>query len=223
MNIDLVTPLRQRLVTCQYDGNGYLAECDTFQFTHLWHEYTTEGLMTCWRDTDKTQVSYRYDEAGRVIDVSTPDGYYNDRFIYNDEDRCTLYLDAEGGETHYRYNEDHLVTSIIDPLKREEVFEWAGTKLLSRIDTLGRTTRYEYNNEGDIHHVSLPGGYSLYYDYNENGQLARLTTPGDQVWQWDYDNKGSMVCLIDPQGRKQQFSYSEQGDLLARVLPGGAT
>ncbi|WP_268989299.1 PAAR-like domain-containing protein [Hafnia alvei] len=59
MSIDLVTPQRQRLVSCHYDSNGFLAECDTFQFSHLWHEYTSEGFMTRWRDTDKTCVDNR--------------------------------------------------------------------------------------------------------------------------------------------------------------------
>ncbi|WP_170973103.1 PAAR-like domain-containing protein [Citrobacter sp. wls827] len=221
-SIDLVTPHRQRLVTCQYDDNGYLSECDTFQFTHLWHEYSAQGFMTLWRDTDKTQVSYRYDESGRVTHVSTPEGYYNDRFIYNDNEKCTLYLDAEGGETRYWYNEDGLVTRSLDPLGREEITVWENTQLQSRTDALGRTTAYQYNDEGDIRQVALPGGYSLYYDHNEAGQLTRLAAPGDQIWQWDYDDKGSVVRLTDPQGRQQQFSYSEQGDLLRQVMPGGA-
>lgn len=223
VNIDLVTPQHQRLVTCKYDNNGFLAECDTFQFTHLWHEYTPEGLMTRWQDTDKTQVNYRYDEAGRVTHVSTPEGYYNDHFVYNDEEHCTTYLDAEGGETRYWYNEDGLVTRSLDPLGREDITVWENTQLQSRTDALERTTQYQYNDEGDIHQVAPPGGYSLYYDYNEHGQLTRLTAPGNQVWQWAYDDKGSMVSLTDPQGRQQQFSYSEQGDLLRQIMPGGAT
>ncbi|MFA1613411.1 RHS repeat-associated core domain-containing protein [Citrobacter amalonaticus] len=123
----------------------------------------------------------------------------------------------------YWYNEDGLITRSSDPLGREETTLWENTRLLSRTDALGRTTEYDYNSEGEISRVSLPGGYSLFYDYNESGQLTRLTTPGDQLWQWEYDDKGSMVCLTDPQGRKQQFSYSEQGDLLARIMPGGTT
>ncbi|WP_448886383.1 PAAR-like domain-containing protein [Citrobacter telavivensis] len=222
VSIDLVTPQRQRLVTCKYDGNGYLAECDTFQFSRLWHEYTAEGFMTRWRDTDKTCVDIRYDPQGRAISTLSTEGYYDDRFIYNDEEHCTTYLDAEGGETRYWYNEDGLVIRSTDPLGREETTVWENTQLQSRTDALGRKTAYEYNDEGDISHVALPGGYSLYYGYNDTGQLTHLTAPGDQIWQWDYDDRGSMVCLTDPQGRKQQFSYSEQGDLLARILPGGA-
>ncbi|MGL0764654.1 hypothetical protein ACJO73_24670, partial [Citrobacter freundii] len=105
---------------------------------------------------------------------------------------------------------------------REEITVWENTRLISRTDALGRTTKYSYTEEGDISRVALPGGYSLYYEYNDNGQLAKLTAPGNQVWQWAYDDHGSMVCLTDPQGRQQQFSYSKQGDLLRQVMPGGA-
>ena len=222
MSIDLSEPQQQRLVTCQYDDNGYLAECNTFQFTHLWHEYSPEGLMTRWRDTAETQADYRYDAAGRVTHVSTPQGYYNDRFLYNDDEQCTTYLDAEGGESRFWYNDDGLVIRSLDPLGREERSVWENTQLQSRTDALGRKTEYRYTDEGDIRQVALPGGFSLLYDYNGRGQLTRLTTPGSQVWQWDYDDQGSMVCLTDPQGRQQQFSYSEQGNLLRRIMPGGA-
>ncbi|WP_228286848.1 DUF6531 domain-containing protein, partial [Hafnia paralvei] len=223
MSIDLVTPQYQRLVTCHYDSNGYLDECETFQFSHLWHEYSPKGFMTRWRDTDKTCVDIDYDPQGRAISTRSTEGYYDDRFIYNDAERCTTYLDAEGGETHYWYNEDGLVTRSLDPLGREETTVWENTRLISRSDALGRTTAYFYNAEGEISHVSLPDGHSLYYDYNKVGQLTRLTTSGNQEWQWDYDDKGSVVSLTDPQGRKQQFSYSAQGDLLKQILPGGAT
>ncbi|OAT33421.1 hypothetical protein M976_00168 [Buttiauxella ferragutiae ATCC 51602] len=223
MCIDLVTPQRQRLVTCHYDSNGFLAECDTFQFSHLWHEYSPEGFMTRWRDTDKTCVDISYDVQGRVISTQSTEGYYSDHFIYNDEEKCTTYQDAEGGESHYWYDDEGLVTRTLDELGRESSAHWDNTLLLSRTDALGRTTEYHYNDEGDIRHVALPGGHSLWYEYNDAGQLTRLTTPGDQQWLWAYDELGSVVSLTDPQGRSQQFSYSEQGDLLAHILPGGAT
>lgn len=223
VSIDLATPQCQRLVTCRYDSNGFLAECDTFQFSHLWHDYSPEGFMTRWRDTDKTCVDIRYDAQGRAVSTLSTEGYFDDRFVYNDDEKCTTYLDAEGGETRYWYNGDGLVTRSLDPLGREEITVWENARLQSRTDALGRTTAYSYNREGEISQVALPGGYSLFYDYSPTGQLTRLTAPGNQVWQWGYDDKGSMVCLTDPQGRKQQFSYGEQGDLLARIMPGGAT
>lgn len=179
--------------------------------------------MTRWRDTDKTCVDIVYDTLGRTVSTLSTEGYFDDQFLYNDDEKCTTYLDAEGGETRYWYNGDGTVTRSIDPLGREETSVWENTRLRSRTDALGRTTAYDYNNEGEISRVSLPGGYSLYYDYNEHGQLTRLSAPGNQVWLWEYDGKGSMVCLTDPQGRQQQFSYSEHGDLLRQIMPNGAT
>ncbi|ENA0608834.1 DUF4150 domain-containing protein [Enterobacter bugandensis] len=221
-SIDLVTPQPQRLVTCRYDNSGLLSECDTFQFTHLWHEYAGDGLMAQWRDTSKTCVEIGYDVKGRAVSTRSTEGYYNDRFIYDDEQHSTVYLDAEGGETRYWYNEEGLVTRTLDPLGREETAVWENTQLQSRTDAMGRITEYGYTEEGDISHVDLPEGYSLYYDYNSAGQVTRLTAPGGQVWRWDYDDKGSVVRLTDPLGREQRFSYGEQGDLLNHVMPGGA-
>lgn len=61
-----------------------------------------------------------YDTQGRAVSTLSTEGYFDDRFIYNDEEKCTTYLDAEGGETRYWYNEDGLVTLSIDPLGRAE-------------------------------------------------------------------------------------------------------
>jgi len=223
VSIDLVTPEPQRLVTCCYDSNGMLSECDTFQFTHLWHEYSQDEFMTHWRDTHKTRVEIEYDKHGRAVSTCSTEGYYNDRFIYDDEQQCTLYVDAEGGETRYWYNEEGLVTRTLDPLGREETCEWDHTRLVSRTDALGRVTEFNYNEEGDVSSVAMPGAQSLSYDYSERGQLTRLAAPDGQIWLWNYDDRGSLVSLTDPQGRSQQFSYSEQGDLLRQVIPGGAT
>lgn len=72
MSIELAAPQKQRLVTCHYDNNGFLAECDTFQFTHLQYEYSADGFMTRWQDTDKTCVDICYDTQGRVISTLSP-------------------------------------------------------------------------------------------------------------------------------------------------------
>lgn len=137
--------------------------------------------MTRWRDTDKTCVDIRYDPQGRAVSTLSTEGYFDDRFVYNDDEKCATYLDAEGGETRYWYNGDGTVTRSLDPLGREELTVWENARLQSRTDALGRTTEYDYNSEGEISRVSLPGGYSLSYDYNESGQLTRLTAPGDRV------------------------------------------
>ncbi|WP_047686568.1 RHS repeat domain-containing protein, partial [Xenorhabdus sp. NBAII XenSa04] len=90
---------QQRLVTCHYDPQNYLHECEAFQHNHLWHEYDAQGRMIRWHDTDQTDVTLTYDDRGRVLTTATTSGYWCDRFQYDDQSRITTYIDAEGGET----------------------------------------------------------------------------------------------------------------------------
>lgn len=221
ISIDLIAPQHQRLVSCQYDESGMLAECDTFQFTHLWHQYSPQGFMTHWRDTDQTRVALSYDNLGRVTKTCAEGGYYSDSFLYNDEEKCTTYLDAEGGENRYWYDDGGLVYRHVDALGRETLTEWDNTRLLSRTDPLGRTTRYAYNQQGEIRQLALPGGETWLYDWNEAGQLTAYRNTNGQRWTLEYDDNGSLIRQTDAQGRHQQFSYSEHGSLLAHVLPDG--
>lgn len=213
----------QRLVTCRYDEQGMLAECDSFQFAHRWHRYDPEGRMVFWRDEDGTQVDLCYDALGRVTETKTPEGYYNDRFIYNDAERQNSYVDAEGGRTDYWYNEDGLTVRRADPLGRESLTEWENSRRKTVTDALGRITAWEYNRYGDITRLSLPGGVVLHYLYDDNGNLIRFQGPGNKIWQFDYDEHGGLLTITDPQGRQSSRLYGAHGELLQQVLPDGET
>ncbi|WP_448512498.1 RHS repeat-associated core domain-containing protein [Photorhabdus laumondii] len=214
---------RQRLVTCRYDNSGYLAECDTFQFHHLWHEYSPQGNMTRWHDTDKTDVTVRYDNAGRVTATTTPQGYWQDRFEYDDEHRVTTYFDAEGGCTRYHYNADGLVTCLVDPLGHETRTEWDFSHKVAETDPLGRITAYEYSPYGELTGLLSPTGDLTAYDYDEYGQLTQVTQPDGARWRLHYNEQGNLASVIDPQGRAEETRYGPRGEILRQVLPDGRT
>ncbi|MDC9623801.1 PAAR domain-containing protein [Xenorhabdus sp. XENO-7] len=217
----LTDELRQRLVTCQYDKRGYLSESETFQYSHLWHEYDTHGYMTRWYDTDTTDVSMGYDDRGRVVSVSTPQGYWQDRFLYDDVNRVTTYLDAEGGCTRYWYNRDGQITRKLDPLGRETVLEWDLSHKLSETDLLGRKTTFDYSPYGELIQLALPSGEMFAYDYDEYGQLLQAKLPDGKSWGFHYSEQGMLDAVTDPQGRREEYRYSQHGELLRRVLPDG--
>ena len=54
--------------------------------------------MTRWRDTDKTCVDIRYDPQGRAVSTLSTEGYFDDRFIYNDDEKCTTYRMQKGAK-----------------------------------------------------------------------------------------------------------------------------
>ncbi|MBD2796930.1 RHS repeat protein, partial [Xenorhabdus sp. 18] len=137
--------VRQRLLTCQYDPQGYLSECDAFQHHHLWHEYDAQGRMTRWHDTDQTDFYLTYDERGRVLSTTSPSGYWCDRFHYDDNARITTYLDGEGGETRYHYDPNGLVIREVDPLGRITRRQWRYSQIVWEADPAGQMTTFGYN------------------------------------------------------------------------------
>ncbi|WP_186367399.1 RHS repeat-associated core domain-containing protein [Yersinia aldovae] len=220
--IELVTAAqRQWLVKCRYDENGLLAECDTFQFTHLYHTYNAAGHMTRWHDTDKTDAYIHYDQLGRVLSTRTASGHYQDRFIYDDVARCTTYQDAEGGFTRFWYNTDGQVIREVDPLGREHLTEWAFSNKLSETDALGRTLVFQRNPHSELQQVVTPAGDTYRYDYNGFGQITQSTLPDGKCWQFIYGDNGELCNVVDPQGRRQEYRYGEQGELVRQILPDG--
>ncbi|MCP9266524.1 PAAR domain-containing protein, partial [Xenorhabdus sp. XENO-1] len=217
----LTEELRQRLVTCHYDARGYLAECETFQFYHLWHEYNDHGQMTRWRSNSGSDVSIDYDPRGRVIAVSTPQGYWNAHFRYDDVERVTTYLDPEGGCTRYWYDEDGNVLRSVDPLGRETVMAWDFRNMVSETDPLGRTTSFEYSPYGELTKLIQPSGEAFTYDYDEYGQLLQAKLSDGQSWSFHYNEAGEPDSVTDPLGRREEYRYNQHGEQLRKVLPDG--
>ncbi|WP_099139125.1 DUF6531 domain-containing protein, partial [Xenorhabdus szentirmaii] len=216
-------PAEQCLLTCQYDSQGYLKECDAFQHNHLWHEYDVQGRMIRWHDTDQTDLTITYDERGRVLSTTSPSGYWHDRFRYDDNARVTTYLDGEGGETRYHYDPNGLVIREMDPLGRITRRQWRGSLLMWESDPSGQMTTFDYNADGALTEVVLPTGDTFTYNYDEHGQLTESYLPTGERWQWHYDGQGNLTALTNPLGHRAEYQYGLHGELRQRLLPDGRT
>ncbi|WP_323860155.1 RHS repeat-associated core domain-containing protein [Xenorhabdus szentirmaii] len=214
-------PTGQRLLTCQYDSQGYLNECDAFQHNHLWHEYDVQGRMIRWHDTDQTDLTITYDERGRVLSTTSPSGYWHDSFRYDDSARITTYLDGEGGETHYHYDPNGLVIREVDPLGRITRRQWRHSLLMWESDPLGQMTAFDYNPDGALTEVKLPAGDTFAYGYDEHGQLIESVLPTGERWQFHYDEQGNLTTLTNPLGHQEEYQYGTHGELRQSLLPDG--
>ena len=211
--------VNQKLLRCEYNDRGQLVYCHSHQFGETFHDYDENGYMVSWRDTEATKTDIAYDEQGRVISTRASVGYYADRFTYDEVNHCTTYYDAEGGISHYWYNDNGLVIKEEDALGRIKKTEWDLSLKMSETDALDRTLYYRYNDYGELTEVILPNGERLQYCYNERGRLTEQIWAQDECWSYKYDERGALSKLISPYGLTWHYQYDDKGRLIRQDYP----
>ncbi|KVS67639.1 hypothetical protein WK41_21860 [Burkholderia cepacia] len=203
------------LVRYRYQ-DGLLAKVDSYQFGQFHYEYDSNGWMTRWSDTDKTDVRYRYDDVGRVIETGTREGYHTGRFVY--EIGNTRVIDADG-ERLFEYDADGMVIAETDPLGACTRHEWTLGRLTSQTDPLGRCTMYHYTDNGLLAAVVDPTGRTFRFEYDAAQQLTAAVQPDGGTTQFEYDHRRHLVSRTESDGIKTQYRYGARGELL-RIVQG---
>jgi YD repeat-containing protein len=138
------------LVQYGYDATGAMTDVRSLFGGEFHYTYTEEGWLKHWHDSGATRVDLDYDSEGRVIGTRTPEGLYNDRFIYFPEKRKTRYIDATGACRTLWFNEDNLLIREEDPLGNVTEHQWDGLeRKKSTTDGLGRGPRAGERGTGD--------------------------------------------------------------------------
>ncbi|WP_175887260.1 DUF6531 domain-containing protein [Burkholderia contaminans] len=191
--------------------NGILTHVASFQFGQFHYAYDEHGWMTQWRDTDQTDVRYRYDTAGRVIETGTRQGYHTGRFVY--EAGRTRVFDADG-ERIFDYNDEGFVTTEIDPLGHCTCSEWELGRLMARIDPLGRRTDYHYDDRGQLLSVTDSSGRTIGFEYDDAQLLTAVDLQNGGRIKLEYDHLRRLIARTEPDGTKTTYRYGPNGELL---------
>ncbi|MDJ1162765.1 RHS repeat-associated core domain-containing protein [Burkholderia gladioli pv. gladioli] len=206
-----------RLVDYVHQG-GRLVEVASRQFGGFRYDYDDNGWMTRWRDTDQTEVHYRYDRDGRVIETGTREGYHGGRFVY--EPGRTRVIDADG-ESIYDHDADGLVVAHRNALGATERYEWELGRLSARIDPLGRRTDYRYDARGQLVGVIEASGRAMAFEHDEEQRLVAVVLPSGGRIRLEYDHLRRLIARTEPDGTRTQYRYGSRGELL-RVVRGTA-
>ncbi|MFE7116025.1 polymorphic toxin type 30 domain-containing protein [Streptomyces sp. NPDC057654] len=198
-----------------YDASGNLTEVVNSSGKPLRFTYDSEDRITSWTDRNGTSFAYVYDGGGRVIRTEGSDGVFNGSFAYDDTARTTTYTDSLGRRTNCRYNADGQVIAETDPLGHVTLTEWdgLGENRLSTTDPLGRTTRYAYDESGNLTELVLPDGSSARAEYDAGCRPLEVVEPGGTVWRHTYDDRGNVLTTTDPAGAETRYAYDAAGHL----------
>jgi RHS repeat-associated protein len=212
----------QPLVQYSYNAGGELAAVQG-QFSGEFHyTYTREGWLNHWHDSGATSVDLDYDSQGRVKATRTPDGMYNDRFVYYPEEKKTEYFDATGGCTTHWFNDNDLLIREQDPLGNINSHEIDGLdRKLSTTDALGRKNSYSYDAYGNLTGETDWTGRATILAYDKQGLIIQIDYPDGTSSSWKYDDRGNLIEAKESDGSVYRFSYDDQGRLISETGPDG--
>ena len=148
------------------------------------------------------------------------DALGNVTIIQRDEWRNVIrYVDGEGNEYRYTYNDQNKPLTITDPLGVQTRFSYdvTGTLLVEKTEAYGtnlaRTTRYETNRYGEITEIDVAGATTS-FAYNAYGQLIRITNAEGDAVRREYDSAGNLSAMIDGEGQRTELT----SDVFGRPL-----
>ncbi len=214
-NIVLIDGTGQQRTLVEYGYNGgMLVRVKSFQHGQFHYTYDAHGWMTSWLDSDQTEVRYRYDDEGRVVETGTRQGYHTGRFVY--EDRRTRVIDGDG-EWIYEYNDDGLVTSETNPLGHRTLSDWQLGLLVCQTDALGRRTMFEHDERGNLIAVHEPNGRTTHFEYDNSRLMTAVELPHGGRVRFEYDHLQRLIARVAPDGTATRYRYGERGELLRVV------
>ncbi|MCP3997128.1 MAG: RHS repeat-associated core domain-containing protein, partial [bacterium] len=185
-----------------------------------------------------------YDGTGnRLSETRTrtlPDGStqtLDTSFVYNELDRLTATIAADGGTTSTSYDLLGKVAGRTDSLGRVTtmIYDSMGRllttaytdgntthrqyddegRMVAQIDRAGRTTGYTYDLIGRLLAVSLTDGNTTSNTYDDAGQLVTTTDARGNTTTFTYDDAGNLSSIIDALGHVTSYAYDENGNQIA--------
>ncbi len=182
-------------------------------------------------ETVKGITKYDYDNEGRLIAQTAPDGTVF-RNEYDPVGNIIKSVNENGEICEYTYDATGNVktkTLVNGTDKYTEKYEYyPGGKLQKIIFADGTSENYEYDSSWRLTKVtnkpenSSVTEYSSITEYDSNGNVISVTDAEDNKIQYTYDKYGRILTSTDANGNVTTFDkYDANGNCLQETLPSG--
>jgi len=144
------------------------------------------GRVATYTDAQGWTVSYGYDTADRVTEITYPDGT-TDQYAWDKLD-LAAFQDRQGHVWNYAHDADRRLAAITDPLGDATQFGyWENGRLASLTDANGNTTSWSIDVEGRPTVKQYADGTAVGYAYENNrSRLKSVTDALGQTKQYAY-------------------------------------
>jgi len=185
--------------TFEYDGTLLTSSTDALNQTST-YTYTVEGYLETVTDPRGNSTSYTYDAYGQ-LEARTDELDNSWSYTYDDLGNLIEIIDPTGMITLYEYDDfGRLVKTI---LNYNPAFEQNDDGQFNII------TEYEYDAAGNRTKIIDTYGRETVYEYDDNNRLTRTVDPMGFKTTNTYDAAGNLTVSTDSLGRTTTFAYDD--------------
>lgn len=170
----------------------------------------TNGYVQTIIDAEGKTTTIERDNEGRPTKIIKPDLTYT-QLTYDQVTGDLLQrFESESNTTEsYTYNQYGQLLSYTDPLGRTKTNTYdAQTGLLLReTDPNLNYVDYTYNNFGLIQATANTLGHTTTYAYNREGNVAQVTAPMTETSTFTRDNAGNVLTKTNAKGQVTTYTY----------------
>ncbi|WP_167758617.1 RHS repeat-associated core domain-containing protein [Zemynaea arenosa] len=192
-----------------------------------WRSLAT--LVAAWDGrtvADPQQSPYMIDVTNsyqaRAVATHCDDGTDAVRIDYLDAETTRL-NDANGVTLEFNFDDNWMCTGV-SRIGADGSHQSLGRRhwsaegwLLSEINPVGATTRYEYDTSGNVTCVIDALGNRQHFEYSSQQQPARFQNMSGGVTTFAFDDAGYLTNLTDALGHTTTYRYNGRHDLIELV------
>lgn len=159
-------------------------------------------------------TTYRFDEAGNLIQQVGNCCGFNTTYEYDEDKNISKVIDANGAEYTFIYDDKGNLLSETDPLGNSVAYtyhtEFSFVETIT--DKRGNETTFTYDNDGNLTQLQKPAGITELFTYDANGNLTSYTDGTNNLTTLTYDNNGQVTKVTYPTGT-ETIGYDNVGNM----------
>ncbi|WP_146067416.1 DUF6531 domain-containing protein [Arthrobacter sp. SX1312] len=218
------------------DGAGLISRLAHVRGRFLDVEYV-DGRAAVVRASDGRRVEYGYDDAGRLVTVSTETGTRTYRWneaglidavvsaagvveaenSYDEQGRVVLQVTQHGRRVRFAYLPGRVtVVSDEDGSRSNSWVADAKGRLVGVLDSEDRRQSMAYDVHGNLVSLTERDGSVTVHGYDDRGRRTRTVTPEGADLTYGWDEHDRLITLVTATGSVVTYEYADEGAGITR-------
>jgi len=212
--IRLTDPVN-RNITYAYDKDSNLIQVTDPAGKGINYEYDVNHNLTRKIDALGKSVYFTYDSSDRCTSSSGESNLGRATLSFDPANKKTTITDSKGNVVTHYYNDDLLITKIVDAKGNASTSTWdKDYNRTTHTDELGRVINMAYDAKGNLTKVTDPLGKAATFTYEPTYNLVKAITDNQgNVTTNTYDAKGNLTKVTDALGSNTFYTYNAAGQV----------